>query len=266
VSCARDFAVLVEQRSPSVLVVAAHPDDETLGAGALLGELREVRVLFATDGAPADGGDARAAGFVTVADYARARAAEADAALAVAGVPAGRADWLGFGDQRLAQALAPAARQIAARLAREPPDVLLTHAYEGGHPDHDAAAFAARAALALCPGALLVEVGLYHARDGCVRRLELLPGPPGAAVSCQLTPGEQARKRAMCACYVTQRAVLAAFPGDVERYRRASPTRFTAPPHPGPLHYEGWASGMTGARFRAQAADALVALGLEDGI
>jgi LmbE family N-acetylglucosaminyl deacetylase len=266
VSCAQAFADLVDRRSPSVLVVAAHPDDETLGAGALLGELGDVRVLFATDGAPGDGGDARAAGFATVSDYAEARAREAKAALALAAVPAARLGWLGFGDQRLAQALAPAARRIAALLADARPQVLLTHAYEGGHPDHDATAFAAHAALALCPGAALVEFGLYHARDGGVRRLELLPGPPGAAVSCQLSSDEQARKRAMRACYVTQRAVLAAFPEDVERYRLASPTRFTAPPHAGALYYEGWDWGMTGVGFRALAADALVALGLEDGI
>ncbi len=37
-----------------VLVVVAHPDDETIGAGALLARLRDVRVVHVTDGAPRD--------------------------------------------------------------------------------------------------------------------------------------------------------------------------------------------------------------------
>jgi LmbE family N-acetylglucosaminyl deacetylase len=261
-----DFQTLVgsDGRAPSLLVVVAHPDDETIGAGALLGELPDVHVVFATDGAPRDGTDARAAGLDSPAAYAEARKREAHAALAIAGVPPARVAWLGFTDQELSHALVPAARRIAALVAELRPDVVLTHAYEGGHPDHDATAFAVRAALALRPGPVLVEVALYHEHEGGagVERLVLLPGPPGASVSCRLSATEQARKRAMCACYVTQQAVLASFPRDIERFRRASPTRFAAPPHAGLLHYERWPWGMSGRRFCALATEALGTLGL----
>ena len=43
-----------------VAVVAAHPDDETIGAGASLGLLRTPVLVHVTDGAPRSGHDARA--------------------------------------------------------------------------------------------------------------------------------------------------------------------------------------------------------------
>jgi LmbE family N-acetylglucosaminyl deacetylase len=42
--------------------------------------------------------------------------------------------------------LAPVARRLADLFARKGTGIVLTHAYEGGHPDHDAAAFAVHAA------------------------------------------------------------------------------------------------------------------------
>jgi len=45
----------------SVLVVVAHPDDETIGAGAMLASLDDVHVVHLTDGAPGDHTEVRAA-------------------------------------------------------------------------------------------------------------------------------------------------------------------------------------------------------------
>lgn len=64
-------------------------------------------------------------------------------------------------------ALVPLARALAADLDALRPRRLVTHAYEGGHPDHDAAAFVARAALDLLrrsgrPAPRLLEMALYH--------------------------------------------------------------------------------------------------------
>ncbi|MDF2780993.1 MAG: LmbE family protein, partial [Geminicoccaceae bacterium] len=61
---------------PSVLIVAAHPDDEVIGASTLLMRIPELRLLHVTDGAPRDLRDAQAAGFAGWQDYAQARDTE----------------------------------------------------------------------------------------------------------------------------------------------------------------------------------------------
>ena len=59
-----------------VFVVSPHPDDEIIGAGTRLPLIENVVVAQVTDGSPRDLADARANGFLTCEDYARARHAE----------------------------------------------------------------------------------------------------------------------------------------------------------------------------------------------
>src|ERR1044071_4721885 len=73
-----------------VLIVAAHPDDETIGCGAQLWRFDDLLLVHVTDGAPRDGKDAAQYGFASVADYAAARRRELDAALAAGEVTARR--------------------------------------------------------------------------------------------------------------------------------------------------------------------------------
>ena len=60
-----------------VMIVVAHPDDETIGIGAQLGRFDDALLVHVTDGAPRDGDDARNYGFASVADYAAARQSRA---------------------------------------------------------------------------------------------------------------------------------------------------------------------------------------------
>jgi LmbE family N-acetylglucosaminyl deacetylase len=123
-----------------VAVVVAHPDDEVIAAGARLPLLCNVSIVHVTDGAPRAMQDARAAGHATRDAYARARRGEAEAALALAGIPPRRLFALGIADQEASFRLAGLARRLARLLRERTMGVVLTHAYEGGHPDHDATA------------------------------------------------------------------------------------------------------------------------------
>jgi N-acetylglucosamine malate deacetylase 2 len=254
-----------------IAIIAAHPDDETIGASALVAA-HETLVIHVTDGAP------RAArwwpaGVIDRDGYAHDRACEVERALALAG--ANRVA-LGVTDQEAAYALPELVRVIAGVLARRAVDLVVTHAYEGGHPDHDAVAFAvARAALLVSPAPPVIEMAVYHGAPGHGAPGHGAPGhgapghgAPGALVAghfiddrgsfCRaLTPAELALRRAMLACFTSQRATLAPFiPLVHERYRRAPVYDFSRPPHAGPLLYERLGFPMSGARWRALAARA----------
>lgn len=134
---------------PATLIAVAHPDDESVGAGARLRYLREAFFLCATDGAPRNLIDARNAGFSTRDDYAAARRAELLAALSRAGVPTGHLINGGIADQEATVRLPLLVDRILQLLEQIRPEVVLTHPYEGGHPDHDSVAFAVHAACRL---------------------------------------------------------------------------------------------------------------------
>ena len=133
---------------PRTLVLVAHPDDETVGAGSRLPRLAHARFAYTTDGAPRDGEDAARHGR-SPAEYRELRQRELHAALALCGIRFDRVLDLGYPDQQAAVHLAHLARRVMDLLATERIDAVLTHPYEGGHPDHDATAFAAHTAAAL---------------------------------------------------------------------------------------------------------------------
>lgn len=249
------LAALAERRPVGIPValVAAHPDDETVGAGACLGLFGRLLLIHATDGAPANGVDARAAGFASVAEYAEARGVELRAALFLAGADP-ELVGLGFTDQAASENMHAAAQALARLLAGHGAACVITHPYEGGHPDHDATAHMVHAACALLPSPpCIMEMTSYHATPGGMASGLFLPnGEPHVTVPLSMM--ERAAKRAMLDAFTTQYATLAPFGAVEECFRRAPPYDFAQPPHPGMLYYERFDWGMTGLRWRELAA------------
>ena len=245
-------------------ILAAHPDDETLGASSLLA-VPGCAVIHLTDGAPADP-RLRAPGWqASRLEYALARRGELLEALGLAGVPPARIHALGAADQGAVDGLVPLARALARLLEALRPARLVTHAYEGGHPDHDAAALVARGACGIlarggAPAPRLFEMACYHGGPGRLVPFEFLPGTAKVRTR-RLDGAARRRKQEMLARFASQRDVLGWFPVlDAERYRRAPPADFSRPPHPGPLWYERLGFGASPERWRSLAVHALRAL------
>lgn len=241
-----------------VLVLAAHPDDETIGASLLLSRFPQSSVAFLTDGAPRDTSLWSAGVNGSRDDYAKTRKQEALDALHYAGVSAQRMFWLDAVDQEAAFEMSRLAERCAKLMTDIRPAVVVTHPYEGGHPDHDSAAVVARIATSLLDNEnrpALLEMTSYHARDGqCVTGEFLHRSSP--EMRFEFSPSDRERKRKMLDAYASQRLVLESFPIDRERLRLAPEYNFGEPPHAGRLWYECMGWPMTAARWRELAARA----------
>jgi LmbE family N-acetylglucosaminyl deacetylase len=242
------------RRDVRVTLVVAHPDDEILGAGIRLATLGSLTIVHVTDGSPLNLVDAMSHGFADTRSYARQRRRELQAALKVAGIHPHLVE-LGFPDQTATSNLSRVTMAVAAQFSRNIPELILTHPYEGGHPDHDATAFAVSAAAELVgiPHANIAEFTSYHAHNGELRSAEFLT-PSNREIVYRLTGEEQAWKRRMLDCFTTQQETLSQFRTDVERFRPAPHYDFTMPPHAGQLWYERFPWGTTGDQFRRIAA------------
>lgn len=234
------------------LLLVAHPDDETVGCGALLQRMSDPIVVFATDGAPRDSHFWSKYG--SRMRYSRVREEEARRALGVIGVS--EVEFIGLqpvetesiADQELHCHLRTVFERVSALITRHRPDAVLTHAYEGGHPDHDSCSFVA-AQLAARHGLHVWEFPLYHraATGQMAYQRFILPSDREESV-LEITPDEAEYKREMLAAYASQQEVLGEFDLHVERFRPQHAYDYSLPPHRGQLNYEAWGWPITGAK------------------
>ena len=239
---------------PSVrlVILAAHPDDETIGASVLLARFPSSRIVYLTDGAPRDNDLWPPSVRGSREDYARLRRSEVAKALAHAGISTEQVSWLGGIDQEAIFEIRTLAARLLEFLRHWRMDLLITHPYEGGHPDHDSAALVARLTAASLgrEAPVIWEMTSYHARnDQCVTGV-FLNSEPASEVGLELSEDDRRRKRRMMDRYRSQRLVLENFPIVTERLRIAPRYDFSRPPHEGRLWYESMGWSMTGARWR----------------
>lgn len=193
------------------IVLAAHPDDESLGAGGLMARLHglgaEVRVLLCTAG-EASHPDSPSTTPKQLADLRLREFAGALGRL----VPDAGWQYLGLPDGKLAghrdQVLA-AIREAAAATGRPADRVVLVAPYRNdGHTDHDALGSAAAEAAA-ASGYGLLEYPVWY---------WLWAGPEDPAwqswLRLPLTPAEEQAKAQAMAAHTSQVRALSDQPGD----------------------------------------------------
>jgi N-acetylglucosamine malate deacetylase 2 len=212
------------------LILVAHPDDETIACGGLLQRMVASLVVFATDGAPPHYGFEKK--FGTLAKYSNRRFQEAAAALSH--VPTSsfqrltKPDGSHFVDQHLFQDLSHAVASLCMIARAFSPDALVSHAYEGGHIDHDACSFIARhAAEAL--SLRRFEFPLYWVDDDGKAMVQRFRDIGATPLEWRLTEVESACKRKMLAEYKTQPELASGFPPATEWVRVATRTDFSIP-------------------------------------
>ncbi|MPY95491.1 MAG: PIG-L family deacetylase [Acidimicrobiia bacterium] len=130
----------------SVLVVAPHPDDETIGCGATMARKRaagtEVDVALVTDGR-----HSHRSAIVSGEELGRIREGESVEACGHLGVPAGRVHLLGYEELTLWDRLDAVTRSLAELIEERSPDEVLVASERDWHADHQAVNHALREAV-----------------------------------------------------------------------------------------------------------------------
>ena len=227
------------------MLIVSHPDDETIGCGALLQRMREPVVVFLTDGAPRDPYFWSAYGSREA--YADIRASESRNALYRIGVNNLfflHMDGGAIPDQELYRNLGLAHAGLAELITQVRPEALLSSSYEGGHPDHDTCCFLV-SLLAAEMNLSAWELPLYH-RKGNVIEFQKFLRTSGEEVRIVSSGDELLLKRAMMGAYQSQCDTLKHFSPESEVFRPMVKHDFSRPPHSGKLNYESWGWPMTG--------------------
>jgi N-acetylglucosamine malate deacetylase 2 len=241
-------------RGTRCAVIVAHPADEIVGAGCLISKLVDVSILHVTDGVIPDN-DCRLTPSETRSTQARTFRTECLAALTLADVPSDQISDFLIPDRCASNYLVPVTRRILSFLQQVSADIVITHPYEGAHPDHDATAFATHAAVRLMKEnglrpPVVFEMGLYPSKDLQTRITGFLSAFEREVTTLLLDDRSRELKERMFACLDTSATVSMI---DSEKFRRPPKYDFNRPPCPDKLHYENFDWAIRSAEWRALA-------------
>jgi LmbE family N-acetylglucosaminyl deacetylase len=255
----------------STAVIVAHPDDETIGMGGMMQLFENLTIICCTDGAPAALPPQIAKlGIPTVGAYRTKRMIELMSAMDLSGAQY-QLVTLGIQDQKLIYNAFELTQLLIVHLGLRKCKVVLSHPYEGGHPDHDAVAFAVQAAsIALSntdAGFDRYEfTGYFDDEGGNLVTGQFLPSNRIKS-TFNLSAAEQRRKRLMIECFASQRETLIPFSTSQETFRFAPTYNFLEPPSPWPVRYERFPHWeITSLRWIAEAREAVRQGGLNQAV
>ncbi|MCZ7525038.1 MAG: PIG-L family deacetylase [Acidimicrobiia bacterium] len=174
----RDVTAASARRS--CLVLAPHPDDETLGCGATLARKvaagATVDVVVVTDGR-----HSHRSSVVTPEELANLRATEATEAADALGVPPGHLRLLGWEEGTLGTRVAELTGTVEGLVSELAPDEILVTSGLDWQPDHRALNRAVRDLLpSLPPTCRVAEYPIWFWADG-----PWLPRPPGRSTGAR---------------------------------------------------------------------------------
>lgn len=248
-----------------VAVVVAHPDDESIAFGAQLGRFPGGIVVHVTDGAPENPKEWESKGFQTKQAYADVRKQELDNALDIAGHTGLRTSF-GVSDQQAPLTLAQNAEKLATLFLKQNTKFVLTHSYEGGHPDHDATAFAVHAAKALLQkqgiDLFVIEAPVYRGEGSEIVWQDFASPNDAETVRLPLTEEESVLKERMFAAHGSQRDTFPKVSIESEWLRVAPQYNFQELPNNGMLSRIFTRAGISSEKWLQLTGDALKKLGL----
>jgi LmbE family N-acetylglucosaminyl deacetylase len=208
-----------------------------------------------TNGSPDDLQYAFRAGCKNKKEYAALRLKELNNALNVCGFKREHHYILNGADQKIIDNLYPITLKVLHLIKKIKPSVVITHSYEGGHPDHDCAAFIVSKTLKILsarpeyPKARHIEFSGYHGANGYFESGTFLHSP-GIIMSVTLPEYNRKLKKEMVGCYTSQKEILSQFNIEKEMFRIAPVYDFRKPPHCGKLLYEQMNWGTSSSKWR----------------
>jgi LmbE family N-acetylglucosaminyl deacetylase len=253
--------------SDPVAVIVAHPDDEIIGMGGRISMLETLTLIHATNGAPTAQARLKKKGFIDVKSYSSARFSEVDRALGIVGANPVAHIRYDYPDGELVLRL----MEMIERLQSQLRDVsaVITHAYEGGHPDHDACAFATQYAIQRleksgCAPPSRLELTSYFSLNGRMRVGKFWPDSQKPGTFVHLTRNQRRRKLEALKAFETQEWIPKVFGARREMYREAPNYDFRRPPPPRNWLYDAHGWSISGQIWLEHAGRALDHLGRLD--
>ena len=192
-----------------LIVVAAHPDDETLGCGGLIADASRrripIRIIAVTDGSAS-----HPRSRTVTTQHLRARRAEELREAVARLAPRATITWLGFPDGRAADFSEALEDRLREELMRASADTLVAVTWSGdGHRDHRVVGEIVERTAPPSATVWGYPIWAWHWASPADADL-----PWERAVAVPLTPDDLARKRHAIEAFASQVEPLSAQPGD----------------------------------------------------